>query len=477
MNPVFALVGRPNVGKSTLFNRLTCTRDALVANQPGLTRDRIYGKGRLGDRSYSVIDTGGLSERDEGIDAVMAEQSWMAAEEADAVLFLVDGREGLSVIDEMLAMRLRCLSKPLFLVVNKTERLNDDIVSAEFQELGLGEPVAISSAHGEGVRELLDEIFKLFPEEEGDDGKVDRGIKLGIIGRPNVGKSTLVNRMLGEERVVVFDEPGTTRDSVFIPFVRDEQKYTLIDTAGVRRRSKVNDMLEKFSVIKTLKAIEESNVIILVLDAHKEVSDQDARLLGYVLESGRALIIAVNKWDGLNSEKRKEIRRMLDFKLSFVDFARIHFISALHGTGVGDLFKFAQKAYRSAMIKVPTPRLTQILEDVVEQNQPPLVHGRRIKLRYAHQGGKNPPLFIVHGNQTKSLPDSYKRFLENTFTKVLRLEGTPVRFQFKSGKNPYARDSDKKPNLVTPRQKREGRSNSAKNVRARKSRKKQDFKK
>ncbi len=464
MNPVIALVGRPNVGKSTLFNRLTCSRDALVADRPGLTRDRIYGKGRLGRRPYLVIDTGGLSEEDKGIDAAMAEQSWAAAKEADVVLFLVDGREGLSLTDKILAKRLRCLDKPLFLVVNKTERLNDDIVCAEFQELGLGDPIAVSSAHGDGVNALLDRVLQLFPEDDAKEEKIDHGIKLGIIGRPNVGKSTLVNRMLGEDRVVVYDQPGTTRDSVFIPLVRDEQKYTLIDTAGVRRRSRVNDMLEKFSVIKTLKAIEEANVVILVLDAHQEVSDQDARLLGYVLESGRALIIAVNKWDGLSPDERNKIRRMLDFKLSFVSFARIHFISALHGSGVGELFKFARKAYHSAMIKVSTPRLTQILADVVEQNQPPLVHGRRIKLRYAHQGGKNPPLFIVHGNQTESLPDSYKRYLENMFTKVLRLEGTPVRFQFKSGKNPYANKSNKKPGVMTPRQKRKVRANSVRNT-------------
>ena len=448
MKPVLALVGRPNVGKSTLFNRLTKSRDALVADQPGLTRDRKYGEGRLGQRSYIVIDTGGLSGESEGIDQHMAQQSWLAVEEASAVLFLVDARAGLTPADETIAQRLRQSGKKVFVVVNKAEGLEPAMAAAEFHSLGLGEPLAIAAVHGQGVKQLVGEILP--PEEPSEHGDEvpEKGIRIALIGRPNVGKSTLLNRILGEERVVVFDMPGTTRDSIFVPFERDGQEYIFIDTAGVRRRSRVKQAVEKFSIIKTLQAIDASQVVIMVLDAQEGISDQDAHLLGYILDSGRAIVIAVNKWDHLSQEQRDKVRRELDLKLPFLDFARIHFISALHGTGVGELFKSVQRAYRSAMIQLATPKLTRLLEDAVMAHSPPLVRGRRIKLRYAHQGGKNPPVIIIHGNQTNTVPDSYRRYLSNIFRKQLRLEGTPLRIEFKGGENPFAG----RRNVLTKRQ-------------------------
>lgn len=448
MNPVIALVGRPNVGKSTLFNCLTRSRDALVADQPGLTRDRKYGTGVVGQRSYIVVDTGGLSGDKNGIDGIMAQQALQAIDEADVVLFLVDGRTGMTSMDETIAMRLRQTGKRIMVVINKTEGLPKEMVSAEFHSLGLGAPYPIAAAHRSGVNPLMDEVLSAFPEDEELDEKQDHGIKVAIIGRPNVGKSTLVNRVIGEERVIVFDMPGTTRDSINVPFERDGQQYTFIDTAGVRRRARVNETVEKFSVIKTLQAIEAAHVVIMVLDAHEGISEQDAHLLGFILDAGRALVIAINKWDGLQSHQRDDIKRELDLKLPFLDFAKYHFISALHGTGVGDLFTSVKRAYHCAMRDFPTSELTRMLESAVFSHQPPLVRGRRIKLRYAHQGGKNPPIIVIHGNQTDSVPKTYKRYLSNTFREQLKLEGTPIRIEFKAGENPFAGNRNK----LNPRQ-------------------------
>ena len=439
MKPVIALVGRPNVGKSTLFNRLTKSRDALVADQPGLTRDRKFGEGRLGEKPYIVVDTGGLSGESEGIDGLMANQSWLAVEQADIILFLVDARAGLVADDDDIAKRLRATGKKVFLVVNKTDGLNADVVTAEFHALGLGEPYGIAAAHGRGVSALMTQVMEAFPEEaEPEEDEEQRGIKIAIVGRPNVGKSTLVNRIMGEERVVAFDLPGTTRDSIYLPFERDGQRYTLIDTAGVRRRSRVKEAVEKFSIIKALQAIEDAHVVIMLLDAQERITEQDATLFGFVLDAGRALVIAVNKWDGLDEYQREQIKRELDVKLPFLNFARTHFISALHGSGVGNLFGSVQKAYQSATQDFSTPNLTRLLNDIVSAHPPPLVKGRRIKLRYAHQGGMNPPVIVIHGNQTGSVPDAYRRYLINAFQKHLKLEGTPIRIEFKSGKNPFA---------------------------------------
>jgi GTP-binding protein len=448
MKPVIALVGRPNVGKSTLFNCLTRSRDALVADQPGLTRDRKYGEGRVGDYPYLVVDTGGLSGEKEGIDELMADQVWLAVEEADVVLFMVDARAGVVAGDEEIAKRLRTVDKPVHLVVNKIDGADLAVVTADFYRLGLGEPLGITASHGGGVRDLVSEILPELPESEVEEDEEDLGIKIAIVGKPNVGKSTLINRILGEQRVLAFDMPGTTRDSIFIPFERRGQKYTFIDTAGVRRRKKVHDKLEKFSVVKALQAIERAHVVVLVIDAHEGISDQDAHLLGFVLDEGRALVIAVNKWDGLESSERERVKYELGRKLQFVDYAKLFFISALHGTGVGDLFKPIHKAYLSATRQFSTSELTRILEKAVEDHQPPLVRGRRIKLRYAHQGGRNPPTIVIHGNQTKDVPDAYRRYLQNTYRKVLKLEGTPVRIEFKTGKNPF----EGRKNKLTKRQ-------------------------
>ncbi|MFC2991083.1 MULTISPECIES: ribosome biogenesis GTPase Der [Halomonas] len=439
MTPVIALVGRPNVGKSTLFNRLTRSRDALVADFPGLTRDRKYGNGLLGDKTYTVIDTGGISGDEDGIDAAMAEQSLAAIDEADIVLFLVDARDGLSPADQAIANHLRVNQKKTWLVVNKTDGLDEATATAEFWELGLGEPRAIAAAHGRNVTSLIDEVLAPFPERDesipADTGT--KGIRIGVIGRPNVGKSTLVNRLLGEERVVVFDEAGTTRDSIEIPFERRGKPYVLIDTAGVRRRKNVHEIAEKFSIIKTLEAIKECHVAIVVLDGRSGLVEQDLHLLDYVLTTGRALVLAINKWDGLEHEAKEKMRAEIKRRLGFTDYADLHFISALHGTGVGDLYPSLERAFASANAHWSTNRLTTILQDAVESHQPPLVHGRRIKLRMAHQGGANPPIIVVHGNQTDSLPEAYRRYLTNTFRKVLKVRGTPMRFEFRSGKNPF----------------------------------------
>jgi len=452
MLPVVALVGRPNVGKSTLFNFLTRTRDALVADLPGLTRDRQYGFGRVGPVPYIVVDTGGLTGQPDELDGLMARQTLRALDEADVVLFMVDAREGLTAGDEQVATLLRRRGRPVTLVVNKAEGQPAAMVVAEFHRLGIGEPVVISSAHGDNVRALMDEVLAPFPGADAGDApeRALDSIRVAVIGRPNVGKSTLINRMIGEERLVAFDLPGTTRDAVEVPFERDGSRYLLVDTAGVRRRSRVSEAIEKFSIIKTLGAIDAASVVIAVLDARDGVTDQDASLLGLVAQRGRAMVIAVNKWDGLPPDQRDTVRRQLELKLPFVDYAPVQYISALHGTGVGDLFGLAESSHEAAHRDLPTPELTRVLQDAVTAHQPPIVRGRRIKLRYAHQGGRNPPVIVIHGNQAELLPDAYRRYLSNVFRKVFRLQGTPVRIELRSGDNPYAG----RRNPLTPRQRR-----------------------
>ncbi|EAR08543.1 ribosome biogenesis GTPase Der [Reinekea blandensis] len=438
MTPVIALVGRPNVGKSTLFNRFTRTRDALVADWSGLTRDRKYGDGKLGERPFIVIDTGGVSGFEEGLDEAMARQSFAAIDEADAVLFLVDGQSGITSADSFLAEHLRKTQKSVTLVVNKTDGRDPDVAVADFYELGLGEPVAIAASQNRGVRSLLEDVLEQFPEPiEQIDPMEDDSIRLAIIGRPNVGKSTLVNRMLGEDRVVVYDHPGTTMDSIYIPYERHGKAYTLIDTAGVRRRKNITEAVEKFSIVKTLQAIQDANVVVLVIDAQDGLVDQDMHMLGFALESGRALVIAINKWDGLSEEKKDSIKTAIDRRMPFLDWADMHFISALHGTNVGHLYESVEEAYDGARSKWSTNHLTNLMQGVVEMHQPPMVGGRRIKLRYAHQGGSNPPIVVIHGNQLNKLPGSYKRYLENAFRKAMGVRGTPIRFEFRTGDNPY----------------------------------------
>ena len=435
--PVIAIVGRPNVGKSTLFNRLTKTRDALVADMPGLTRDRQYGQGKVGDKPYIIVDTGGLGDEETAVDILMAGQAQQAIQEADHILFMVDGRAGLTAVDQSIARSLRKLGKPLSLVVNKSEGLNQAI-AADFYSLGLGEPQLIAAAHGENIDDLMSHALNNLPDAEiVDDLAANEGIKIAIVGRPNVGKSTLVNRMLGEERVVVYDAPGTTRDSIAIPFERFGKHYTLIDTAGVRRKRSVNEMIEKFSVIKTLQAIESANVVVLIINAQEGITDQDLHLLGYVIDAGRALVVAVNKWDGLTQDQREIVRTGLDRRLVFVNFAKIKFISALHGTGVGELYPLIEEAYLAATKDFSTSELTRLLEQAVATHQPPLVHGRRVKLRYAHPGGHNPPVIVIHGKQTSALPNAYKRFLESFYRKALKMNGTPIRLEFRDSANPY----------------------------------------
>lgn len=450
MIPVIALVGRPNVGKSTLFNQLTRSRDALVANFPGLTRDRKYGQGRMGSRSFVVIDTGGISGDEQGIDTEMASQSLTAIEEADAVLMMVDAREGLNPGDQALARHLRQRNKAFHLVVNKIDGLNEELASNDFYTLGVESMHAIAASHGRGVKAMLERVLDSFPAEEAParSEAFHDSIRVAVVGRPNVGKSTLVNRLLGEDRVVVFDQPGTTRDSIYIDYERDEQKYTLIDTAGVRKRKNVRQTVEKFSIVKTLKAIEDAHVVILVMDGHEGIVDQDMHLLGHCIEAGRGLVLAVNKWDGIEPDQREWIKSELNRRLQFAAYADTHFISALHGSGVGLLYKSINAAYQSATRKLNTNALTRILEGAVYDHAPPMIDGRRIKLRYAHAGGQNPPLIIIHGNQTGKVPNSYQRYLEKVFRRELDLVGTPVRIEFKTGDNPYA---DKR-NKLTDRQ-------------------------
>ncbi|WP_323847082.1 ribosome biogenesis GTPase Der [Microbulbifer magnicolonia] len=450
MLPVIALVGRPNVGKSTLFNRLTKSRDALVANYAGLTRDRKYGEAEIDGRKVILVDTGGISGGEEGIDAAMAQQSIQAIEEADIVLFLVDCRAGLTPADQMIADQLRTRSKPTFLVANKVDGVNPDIALAPFYELGIGELFPTTATHGRGVRTLMERVVADLPEQaEAVEEEEATGIKIAIVGRPNVGKSTLVNRLLGEDRVVVYDQPGTTRDSVYINYQRDDKPYTLIDTAGIRRRKNIKESVEKFSIVKTLQAVEDANVVVLVIDAREGLVDQDMHLMGSVIQAGRALVVALNKWDGLEADHREYVKTELERRLRFVEFADIHFISALHGTGVGNLYQSIESAYQSATDKLSTNHLTRILQWAVTEHQPPLVHGNRIKLRYAHAGGQNPPVIVIHGNQTEQVPGHYVRYLEKTFRKALDLHGTPVKIEFRTGTNPYAGKKQK----LTDRQK------------------------
>lgn len=443
MEPVIALVGQPNVGKSTLFNRLTRTRDALVADYPGLTRDRQYGRGVIGPRPYIVVDTGGIAGAPDGVEIGMQEQAMRAVQEADIILFLVDARAGLSVSDQQLGEILRRLGKTLYLVVNKVDGSPVDLVTADFHQLGLGAPWPIAASTGRGVQALMEAVLPPLEEVEAEPSAEDEApleeqrLKVAVVGRPNVGKSTLVNRLLGEERVLVYDMPGTTRDSVFIPFDKDGERYTLIDTAGVRRRSQVHETVEKFSVIKTLQAIEAANVVIMVVDASEGITEQDATLVGHVIEAGRAMVLAVNKWDGLDQAQKEQVRRHLDVKLTFLDFARTHMISALHGSNVGLLLESVRKAYAAAMRKLPTPILNEILQDAIAAHAPPVARGRRIKLRYAHQGGQNPPIIVIHGSQAERVPATYRRYLVNVFRREFELHGTPIRIEFKSSDNPY----------------------------------------
>ena len=441
MLPTLVLVGRPNVGKSTLFNRLTQSRSALVADYPGLTRDRHYGRGRGGGRAYLVVDTGGFEPKS-GIMHEMARQTQQAIAEADVVVFLVDGREGLTVEDKTIAELLRRSGRPVLLAVNKAEGLAPERVTAEFHELALGAPLPISSAHGENVHDLVDLALAECPAptevESATSDEVTTRIKVAIVGRPNVGKSTLVNTLLGEERVIAFDEPGTTRDSLYLDFDRSQRRYTLIDTAGVRRRGKVIETIEKFSLIKTLQAIEDANVVVLLLDAQADISEQDAHIAGYILEAGRALVVAINKWDGLSAVDRARIKRDVERKLAFLNFAQMHMISARDGTGIGPLLKAVDQAYAAAMSRLPTPKLTRALQDAVTRQQPPRNGLVRPKLRYAHQGGVNPPIIVIHGSALASVPDTYRRYLERFFVDTFKLQGTPLRIQFKTGANPYA---------------------------------------
>ncbi|KFA58042.1 ribosome biogenesis GTPase Der [Gilliamella sp. wkB18] len=479
MVPVVALVGRPNVGKSTLFNRLTRTRDALVADFPGLTRDRKYGRAEIKGHEYIVIDTGGIDGSEDGIESFMAEQSLQAIEEADIVLFLVDARAGAMPADQAIAKHLRCRQKATFLVANKIDGIDADTAISDFYGLGLGEIHPIAASHGRGVSSLietvLDPIFQFGNHEENSnfdnnqqvndltelcddfvdetESLINQPIKVAIVGRPNVGKSTLTNRILGEDRVVVYDMPGTTRDSIYIPMNRDDREYILIDTAGVRKRGKVTEAVEKFSVIKTLQAIEDANVVILVIDAREGISDQDLSLLGFIINSGRSLVIAVNKWDGLSQDIKEQVKTTLDDRLDFIDFARVHFISALHGSGVGNLFDSIQEAYDCATRRVNTALLTKIMQMAQEDHQPPLVRGRRVKLKYAHAGGYNPPIVVIHGNQVEDLPDSYKRYLMNYFRRSLKIMGSPIRIQFKEGSNPF----EGRKNTLTASQQRKRR--------------------
>ncbi|MBN6075709.1 ribosome biogenesis GTPase Der [Aggregatibacter actinomycetemcomitans] len=495
--PVVALVGRPNVGKSTLFNRLTRTRDALVADFPGLTRDRKYGHAHLAGHDFIVIDTGGIDGTEEGVEEKMAEQSLLAIEEADIVLFLVDARAGLTSADIGIANYLRQRqNKTTVVVANKVDGIDADSHCAEFYQLGLGDIAQIAASQGRGIVSLMEQVLSPLAEqttEESEESAVEntdvssndssntaefdewdedfdfsnekdtalldeelaqeqtpdkKNIKIAIVGRPNVGKSTLTNRILGEDRVVVYDLPGTTRDSIYIPMERDGQDYTLIDTAGVRKRGKVHLAVEKFSVIKTLQAIQDANVVLLVIDARENISDQDLSLLGFILNAGRSLVIVVNKWDGLDMEVKDRVKSELDRRLDFIDFARVHFISALHGSGVGNLFDSIKEAYECATQKMTTSMLTRILQIATEEHQPPMISGRRVKLKYAHPGGYNPPIIVIHGNQVDKLPDSYKRYLSNHFRRSLKIIGSPIRLQFQEGNNPFAGRRNK----LTPNQ-------------------------
>jgi GTP-binding protein len=449
MIPTLVLVGRPNVGKSTLFNRLTKTRDALVADLPGLTRDRHYGHGRMGSQPFLVVDTGGFEPTaKDGIVHEMARQAESAIAEADVLLFIVDGRAGLTPQDQAIADRLRKSGRPLHLVVNKAEGMVRAMVAAEFHEMGCGDPLVISSAHGDGVRELVELALAPWAEKVGDGATADEADdksatatkvpKVAIVGRPNVGKSTLINTLLGEERVIAFDMPGTTRDAIEVPFEKNGKQYTLIDTAGLRRRGRVFETIEKFSVIKTLQAVEEANVVVLMVDASQDISDQDAHIAGFVIEAGRALVLAVNKWDAVDDYRRERVKVDIGRKLNFLGFARVHYVSALKGQGIASILGSVDKAWAAAMKKMPTPQLTRVLGAAVQKQAPPRHGLSRPKLRYAHQGGSNPPIIVIHGNALDHVPASYTRYLEGCFMEAFKLQGTPLRIQYKSSRNPFA---------------------------------------
>lgn len=443
MIPIIAIVGRPNVGKSTLFNVLTQTRNALVLDAPGVTRDRQYGEGEFEQHKFIVIDTGGLTTDPNLIESQMETQSLKAAEEADCLFFIVDGRAGKTPEDEKIAARLRKFSKPIYVLVNKTEGLDPNLALSDFYALGLPNLFPIAASHKEGIYEVLELAFRDFSKEtETEPAHPEEGIKIAFVGKPNVGKSTLVNRLLKEDRMIVMDEAGTTRDSIYIPLKRLDESYTLIDTAGVRRRSRVLEAVEKFSVVKTLQAIEAANVVVLLMDAREGITDQDLGLLGFIVETGRALVIALNKWDDLSPEQRQEIKKQAAYRLNFVAYARVHWISALQGSGLSVLFDSIKEAYASSKKEISTSEVNRILEKAQLNHPPPMIRGRRIKLRYGHVGGHQPPLIVIHGNQTESLPQSYRKYLSNTFRKALDLWGTPIRLEFKTSKNPY---SERKP--------------------------------
>jgi len=445
MKPVIGIVGRPNVGKSTRFNRLTRSRDALVADFSGLTRDRHYGNGRVGEREFICIDTGGFEPvAKTGILAEMAKQTKQAVVEADVVIFLVDARLGMAPQDRVIADFLRKTGRPVILAVNKAEGMAHATVTAEFFELGLGEPVAISSAHGDGVRYMIDDALDALglPDEPEEEDRTDKPMRIAVVGRPNVGKSTFINTLIGEERVIAFDMPGTTRDAIDVPFTRNGKPYVMIDTAGLRKRGKVFEAIEKFSVVKTLQAIADANVVILMLDAQQDISEQDAHIAGFIVDAGRALVLAVNKWDGMDDYQKERARTDIARKLRFLDFANVHPISAIKGFGIKELFKDVDAAYGAAMSKMPTPKLTRILEEAVEFQQPKRVGMSRPKMRYAHQGGSNPPIVVIHGNALSGVTDSYRRYLEGRFREAFKLRGTPLRLEFRTGQNPFV-DSDK----------------------------------
>jgi GTP-binding protein len=439
MLPIVVIVGRPNVGKSTLFNRLTRSRDAIVHDEPGITRDRHYGKGRMGHKAFLAVDTGGFEPvATEGIYHQMARQTRQAVDEADVVLFIVDARSGLTSQDRIIGEELRKSGRRIHVVVNKAEGMQPERAAAEFHELALGDPLTIAAAHGENVTDLMELVLGEFPHAEERNDEEEKHPRIAVVGRPNVGKSTLVNALIGEERVIVFDQPGTTRDSIYMDFEWSGSPYTLIDTAGVRKRGKINEAAEKFSVVKTMQAIADANVVVLVLDSKQEITEQDAHIAGFILEAGRALVLAVNKWEAVDGDEREALKRTLERKLTFLSFARIHFISALAGQGIGGLMKSVDSAYAAAMAKLPTPKLTRALIKAVGQQQPPRAGYGRPKLRYAHQGGSNPPRIIVHGTQLEHVPDSYRRYLERFFREAFKLQGTPLRVELKTGRNPYS---------------------------------------
>ena len=440
MKPVIAVVGRPNVGKSTLFNRMTKTRDAIVADFSGLTRDRHYGDGRSGDREFIVVDTGGFEpDSTTGIVKEMAKQTRQAVAEADAVIFVVDVRSGVSGQDHDIARYLRTVGKKVILAVNKAEGMQESPLLAEFFELGLGDPIPISAAHGQGIRSLTEAALAHFEFDEEEDAEPAEGapVRLAVAGRPSVGKSTLINTWLGEERLVAFDQPGTTRDAITVPFERNGQKFELIDTAGLRRRGKVFEAIEKFSVVKTLQAIADANVVLLLLDATQGVTDQDAHIAGYILESGRAVVVAINKWDAIEGYQKEVLQRSIEQRLSFLKFAPVLHISAIKRQGLGPVWKAIADAHASAMKKMPTPVLTRLLQEAVEHQAPKRAGAFRPKLRYAHQGGMNPPLIVIHGNSLEHISETYKRFLEGRFREHFKLTGTPMRIEMRSSKNPF----------------------------------------